>query len=225
MDSGKFNFNCKVASFRASNIIDLSIHINPIINLAGKDLVVLAYIHDQPEGTANPAPPHASGQRPEVRILTRENEELTSDALSVNGFQQYQAKDYRLIHAPFMGSSEKGGQWSAGDEPLYYIVSPKVSCCSHRFFSLHTFSCHLPCSRSFSSLGKGNEWNMRGFARDFKYGVLLEVQQRQMPPLHDCRCLQDDGGCICFQDDRVANKPFNREQRSPGQWQSGIPPA
>jgi hypothetical protein len=65
-----------------------------------------------------------------VRILTRENEELTSDALSVNGYQQYQAKDYRLVHAPFMGSSEKGGQWSSGDEPLYYIVSPKVGCFS-----------------------------------------------------------------------------------------------
>ncbi|KAG0477738.1 hypothetical protein HPP92_012457 [Vanilla planifolia] len=66
-----------------------------------------------------------TAQRPEVRIVTWKNEELTTDALPVHGFEHYKAKDYALAHAPFSGSSYAGGQWAAGDEPLYYIVSPK----------------------------------------------------------------------------------------------------
>ena len=124
---------CEVESFKASNSRK-SVTTRKLGVQNWQERTWLSW----PTSTTNPRalprqpPRHASGQRPEVRILTRENEELTSDALSVNGFQQYQAKDYRLVHAPFMGSSEKGGQWSAGDEPLYYIVSPKVSCPSLR---------------------------------------------------------------------------------------------
>jgi len=98
-----------------------------------------------------------TAQRPEVRIVTWKNEELTTDALPVHGFEHYKAKDYALAHAPFsglisflhvwpslffeasdahynslgllvylyVGSSYAGGQWAEGDEPLYYIVSPK----------------------------------------------------------------------------------------------------
>ncbi|XP_073102739.1 vacuolar protein sorting-associated protein 41 homolog isoform X3 [Elaeis guineensis] len=66
-----------------------------------------------------------TAQRPEVRIVTWKNEELATDALPVHGYEHYKAKDYVLVHAPFTGSSYAGGQWAAGDEPLYYIVSPK----------------------------------------------------------------------------------------------------
>jgi len=35
-------------------------------------------------------------QRPEIRIVSLQNEEISSDALSVTGYEHYQAKDYRL---------------------------------------------------------------------------------------------------------------------------------
>ncbi|XP_028075508.1 vacuolar protein sorting-associated protein 41 homolog isoform X1 [Camellia sinensis] len=66
-----------------------------------------------------------NAQRPEVCVVTWNNDELATDALPVHGFEHYKAKDYALAHAPFSGSSYAGGQWAAGDEPLYYIVSPK----------------------------------------------------------------------------------------------------
>lgn len=44
-----------------------------------------------------------NAQRPEVRIVTWNNDELTTDALPVLGFEHYKAKDYSLAHAPFSG--------------------------------------------------------------------------------------------------------------------------
>lgn len=44
-----------------------------------------------------------TAQRPEVRIVTWKNEELTTDALPVHGYEHYKAKDYVLAHAPFTG--------------------------------------------------------------------------------------------------------------------------
>lgn len=44
-----------------------------------------------------------TAQRPEVRIVTWKNDELTTDALPVHGFEHYTAKDYSLAHAPFTG--------------------------------------------------------------------------------------------------------------------------
>ena len=44
-----------------------------------------------------------TAQRPEIRIVTWKNEELTTDALPVHGFEHYKAKDYALTHAPFSG--------------------------------------------------------------------------------------------------------------------------
>lgn len=43
-------------------------------------------------------------QRPEVRIVTKQNEELATDALSIHGYERYKAKDYVLAHAPFIGA-------------------------------------------------------------------------------------------------------------------------
>ncbi len=47
---------------------------------------------------------------PELRIVTRANEEVSSDALEIHGFEQYLASDYRLDHL--------------ATESLFYIVSP-----------------------------------------------------------------------------------------------------
>ncbi|XP_024534538.1 vacuolar protein sorting-associated protein 41 homolog [Selaginella moellendorffii] len=95
----------------------------------GGALVVLAYIEREGSKTesATGYSPKQTGhaQRPEVCILNWKNEELATDALSMHGYEHYKAKDYELAHAPFSGSSTAGGQWAAGYEPLYYIVSPK----------------------------------------------------------------------------------------------------
>lgn len=95
----------------------------------GDALVVLAYIPEEENGekdfSSTIPSRQGTAQRPEVRIVTWKNEELTTDALPVHGFEHYKAKDYALAHAPFSGSSYAGGQWAEGDEPLYYIVSPK----------------------------------------------------------------------------------------------------
>ncbi|XP_028776127.1 vacuolar protein sorting-associated protein 41 homolog [Neltuma alba] len=95
----------------------------------GDALVVLAYIPVEKDGErdfSSTAPSRqGNAQRPEVRVVTWNNDELSTDALPVHGFEHYKAKDYSLAHTPFSGSSYAGGQWAAGDEPHYYIVSPK----------------------------------------------------------------------------------------------------
>lgn len=65
--------------------------------------------------------------------------EKASDALSINGFEHYQATDYALIacylpnnslHAA-SGGARSGSKdftkwWKAGEEPQYYLLSPKA---------------------------------------------------------------------------------------------------
>lgn len=46
-----------------------------------------------------------NAQRPEVRVVTWNNDELATDALPVHGFEHYKAKDYSLAHAPFSGNN------------------------------------------------------------------------------------------------------------------------
>ncbi|XP_078448521.1 vacuolar protein sorting 41 [Wolffia australiana] len=94
----------------------------------GDALVVLAYISEKLTGgiaSTNDTLRQGTAYRPEVHMLTWKNEELSSDSLPVHGFEHYLAKDYVLAHSPFNGSSYAGGQWAAGDEPMYYIVCPK----------------------------------------------------------------------------------------------------
>ncbi|XP_075513089.1 LOW QUALITY PROTEIN: vacuolar protein sorting-associated protein 41 homolog [Primulina tabacum] len=111
-----------VASFQTSYFIS---GIAPF----GNSLVALAYISGKEDGekdfSSSVPSRQGNAKRPEVRVVTWTNDELATDALPVLGFEHYKAKDYSLAHSPFSGSSYAGGQWAAGDEPLYYIVSPK----------------------------------------------------------------------------------------------------
>jgi hypothetical protein len=50
-------------------------------------------------------------KRPELRIINSHNEEISTDALSLHGFQYYQANDYELDYFP--------------SEDMFYVVSPK----------------------------------------------------------------------------------------------------
>ena len=70
----------------------------------GEYLVVLAYVTEEEAGQLVP-------QRPELRIISRKNEELSSDALSVAGFEKYKATDYQLYQMPH--------------EPLFFVVTAK----------------------------------------------------------------------------------------------------
>jgi hypothetical protein len=75
------------------------------------------------------------------------------------------------------GSSIAGGQWAAGDEPLYYIVSPKdVVVAKPRFF---LFSCSFSFSVNITSAFQG-----KGMSSTFLLicgkvsGGLCEVQAK-----------------------------------------------
>eukprot|EP00301_Raphidiophrys_heterophryoidea_P026852 c9357_g1_i1.p1 GENE.c9357_g1_i1~~c9357_g1_i1.p1 ORF type:complete len:1120 (-),score=336.69 c9357_g1_i1:335-3694(-) len=68
----------------------------------GTDLVVLAYYDIEEDGTR---------AKPEVKLLTRDGDELTSDTLKVKGYEEYNAMDYRLD--------------SRAEESLHYVVSPR----------------------------------------------------------------------------------------------------
>eukprot|EP00210_Caulerpa_lentillifera_P006342 g6058.t1 len=112
----------------------------------GYQLALLAYMKNNDNSTA---------LRPEIRVFAKGNVEISSDYLSITGFEHYEANDYRLIpcyptscHKESSGRSQLGapsGQlqnynndrssgstgsslvqwWRDGEEPLYYIVSPK----------------------------------------------------------------------------------------------------
>ena len=81
--------------------------------------------------------------RMQLKIVTWGNEDMAADALSIRGFERYRADDYALAacypahRRPDRAVKQTGGDemasrdfmmwWEAGEEPLYYIVSPKVS--------------------------------------------------------------------------------------------------
>lgn len=136
-----------------------------VVGLApfGADLAVLVY-HTALEGSS-PRPPSSlaktaamSGgsasdaigastelqhERPELKILTWDHEEIAADALSITGYEDYEASEYALAacHLPRTrasshsrvtsgsAASPSGRQatkwWADGEEPIYYVVSPK----------------------------------------------------------------------------------------------------
>lgn len=44
-----------------------------------------------------------TAQHPEIHLVSWKNDELTTDALPIHGYEHYKAKDYALAHAPFSG--------------------------------------------------------------------------------------------------------------------------
>jgi vacuolar protein sorting-associated protein 41 len=78
----------------------------------GEYLAILAYMEPTPDPNAKPntVPAKEDMRLPELRIVTRGNEEISSDALEVHGFENCLASDYRLDHL--------------ATESLFYIVSP-----------------------------------------------------------------------------------------------------
>lgn len=72
----------------------------------GNDIALLAYIS---EGSTDGK--RVAHERPELQIVTYTNEEISTDSLSVNGFESYFASHYRLEYL--------------ASEMVFYIVSPK----------------------------------------------------------------------------------------------------
>eukprot|EP01117_Protostelium_nocturnum_P020637 TRINITY_DN938_c0_g2_i1.p1 TRINITY_DN938_c0_g2~~TRINITY_DN938_c0_g2_i1.p1 ORF type:complete len:911 (-),score=318.10 TRINITY_DN938_c0_g2_i1:20-2752(-) len=85
----------------------------------GEYLVMLAYLEeedDEEETTGSRLSTSSNvsrgaAVRPEFRIITRNNKEISSDALTIHGFEQYKANNYRL---GFMA-----------EESMFYVVSPR----------------------------------------------------------------------------------------------------
>ena len=103
-----------------------------------EDILLLAYVcepADEEERGAGEAPPDGA-LRPEMRLLSRRNEELSADALSIVGFENLRTNDYALALAPMAAGDGGGGAAAAAaaggdDEALAlppeltaYIVSP-----------------------------------------------------------------------------------------------------
>ncbi|KAK3247688.1 Vacuolar protein sorting-associated protein 41 [Cymbomonas tetramitiformis] len=99
----------------------------------GDSIIILAYIpEEQGQGEKG-----KGAMRPEVRLVTYNNEEISTDVLSVHGYEHYKANDYLLSYLHPQGLTPKAaseGQpagssaaqwWPEGEEPLYYLVSPK----------------------------------------------------------------------------------------------------
>ncbi|GAA6055511.1 hypothetical protein JCM3770_006297 [Rhodotorula araucariae] len=77
------------------------------------DLLVLAYPleEDSDDSDADAPPPRKAGARPELRIISRDGEELSNDALSLRNYERFQCRDYCL--AP------------AADGQSFLVVSPE----------------------------------------------------------------------------------------------------
>lgn len=81
----------------------------------GESYLILAYTTEETfdnEATDNrDEQRRKAGSRPELRIISKEGEELSSDALSLRSFARFQCRDYSLCPAP-TGES-------------FYVISPQ----------------------------------------------------------------------------------------------------
>ncbi|GAA6000682.1 hypothetical protein JCM10207_004607 [Rhodosporidiobolus poonsookiae] len=81
---------------------------------AAGDLLVLAYmtedLYDDEETADRDAQRRKAGSRPELRIISQDGEELSSDAISVRNYDRWQCRDYSLV--------------PAADGQSFYVVAP-----------------------------------------------------------------------------------------------------
>ena len=83
-----------------------------------RDLLLLAYVCELSDEEAygpGGAPP-GGAQRPELRLLSRHNEECFSDALSICGFEDLRCPSYSLVVPPPPGTAGGGSASGAADE-------------------------------------------------------------------------------------------------------------
>ncbi|PWN54103.1 hypothetical protein IE53DRAFT_39224 [Violaceomyces palustris] len=100
----------------------------------GRDYLVLAYlteeVYDDDEAVDDrELQRRKEGHRPELRIISRAGEELSSDVLSLNSFSRFQCNDYLLVpsaEARALGAAVHSKRLKQDPESSsYYVVSPK----------------------------------------------------------------------------------------------------
>lgn len=104
----------------------------------GKDFLVLAYITDEDYDEDSSVDSHRrrDGQRPELRLISDDGEELSSDILSLQSFARFQCNDYLLVpsadavlngtNAIAKTQTQKSLDPSIEEQGnYYYVVSPK----------------------------------------------------------------------------------------------------
>ncbi|GAC74618.1 vacuolar assembly/sorting protein VPS41 [Moesziomyces antarcticus T-34] len=104
----------------------------------GLDYLVLAYVTDEPEDSDDDSDDEQQGmrrrpeaQRPELRIISRAGEELSSDVLSLNDYSRFQCNDYLLV--PSIEAHAYSAALLAGrkvraestEASQFYVVSPR----------------------------------------------------------------------------------------------------
>ncbi|SGY69838.1 BQ5605_C004g03069 [Microbotryum silenes-dioicae] len=62
-----------------------------------------------------------AGQRPELRIISKDGDELSSDALSLRDYDRFQCRDYSLCRAPPSTSTTNG----TANEERFFVISPQ----------------------------------------------------------------------------------------------------
>ncbi|TKY89184.1 hypothetical protein EX895_001715 [Sporisorium graminicola] len=110
----------------------------------GLDYLVLAYVTEEPEesdeddddryqenGSVHRAFKRRAALRPELRIISRAGEELSSDVLSLNDYSRFQCNDYLLVpsieahaYSAALLAGRKVRQEST-EASQFYVVSPK----------------------------------------------------------------------------------------------------
>lgn len=81
----------------------------------GDSFLILAYTSDEvfaDEATSDRnQQQRKAGSRPELRVISRDGEELSSDAIGLRDFEKFQCRDYSLCPAPATNS--------------FYVISPQ----------------------------------------------------------------------------------------------------
>lgn len=115
-------------------------------DVEGKNYLILAYLLDEEDKveittdglvTSESQMKRKLGNRPELRIISKDGEELSSDAISFKNFPKFQCRDYSLCLAPrsfttstsnssnSKGSTSKSTKNSLLKEEKFYVISPE----------------------------------------------------------------------------------------------------
>lgn len=113
-------------------IFQVDCMISGIVDYGKKDYLILAYPTEEEEEEGVEVDPYKrkEGSRPELRIISSEGKELSSDALSLKGFEKFSCRDYSLSLAPPAAPSPTplpptGKKSKPLYESTFYITSPK----------------------------------------------------------------------------------------------------
>lgn len=90
--------------------------------------LILAYLtEEEEEGQGQEAVfQRKTAQRPELRIIDAEGNELSSDALSLRDYEKFQSRDYSLYPSPSPPTSHAHSNATAAySEQTYFVISPK----------------------------------------------------------------------------------------------------